>query len=369
MVTFQPGKFSPVVEVSQRSSGLPAPADTDFAGLEEVSSATLLLSRAASRGTGAIVDDPTPTSRIALIIGSLLAARNIVEQLNFLGVFTRVSGVLRSARGQFLEPFVRAYNFYGHFELEGKTYVTRGLEEQYIRYLFNLRKYATRGVAEGTKYVETGGDLRAIDLQLYRLSKTGDVVFSRMKPLKAYLLDLVQTIINADMTVDSKVPFITDCLDVSSEDALAHFIRRVRFLIPEMPIPDRETLPAPSDDHKKAMKKLFNAEYSSDGDVVPNALFVSGVNEAYSLLRRISLELSSRMKTIDFPKYEGGSASQLAELVDDTLFSSVSLSLVDSTAALAFTTCYGTSARFKSAPGITREELLRELVAQSIITI
>jgi len=59
-ISFQPGKFQPIVEISQRDSGVPDSTDTNFEGLEEVAVATLQVSLASSRGYGSVISDPTP---------------------------------------------------------------------------------------------------------------------------------------------------------------------------------------------------------------------------------------------------------------------------------------------------------------------
>ena len=364
---FQPGKFQPVVEIAQRDSGVPAPADTNFSGLREVAEATIQVSRAASRGYGSTIADPTPVSRLAQIIGYILTARNVVEQMLHIGVYTRLSTPIRNAVLSPLEPIVRAYNYFGHFELEGKLYVARDLEAAFIRSLFNLRYLATTDVAEGSKFTVLASiNFDHIDLSFYHVNTEGDVVFGKKKPLKQYLLDLAAYITTLDLEADTLLPLLSYLLDVSTEAGLTNFIRSARVL-PGFTAPDRMTTGEPTAEHKAAMKKLFGSEFSTDGDTIPVSRFTGSITNAYNTLRRVSLELSYAMKTIPIPKYEGGSASQLAFYLDDVLTSKVPLSLADSTAAVAFTTSYGVSRLYKSAPATEREELLRELVAQSLI--
>nr|QKO02080.1 hypothetical protein [Macrophomina phaseolina partitivirus 1] len=365
---FQPGKFTPVVEVSQRNSGVPAPADSNFAGLEEVASTTLTVSLASSRGLGAVIPDPVMISRLALVIGHVLAARNIAEQLQFINVFIRTGNALRNARVTCLEPIVRAYNYYGHFEFNEKTYVTRGLERLLVQYLFSLRQYATPEVANGTKQTVTAPNaLEDIDIDFYGITPSGDIGFTRRYDLKAYLLRLVNYITNwDDLTNDVKLPLLRDVLDVTTEDGLRQMLRHLRTL-PGFQQPPDAFANDPTDKHKSAMKKLFGDSYSNDGDVIPVSKFTSAISHAYALLRRVSLERSYAMKTTEFPRYEGGSATQLAHHLDDVLSSEVPLPMTDSTAALAFTTSWRSVRRFVSAPGLERDELLRELVSQSLI--
>lgn len=368
-IAFQPGRYTPVVEVSQRTSGIPGPCDSDFTGLEEVSFTTLELSKASARGSGAIVSDPTPDFRLAMIFGSLLACRNIVEQLLFCNVHTRLTSPLRTPRPSVLEPIVRAYNYFGHFELDGKTFVTRGLERSLVRFLFAVAAYATPEVASGTKYTEKvkPTELRDIDLDFYTILPTGEIGFEKVFDLKHSLVRLTSYISTWNsLSVDKKLPVLRDVLDVSTTEGYNHLLRRLRTL-PGFDPPTATFTNDPTDKHKAAMKKLFGQEYSSEGDVIPTSRFTGAISNAYLTLRRVSLERSANMKTIEIPKYEGGSASQLANLNDDVLVSEVPLSLADSTAAVAFTTCFGTVARYKSAPGIERDELLRELVSQSFI--
>jgi hypothetical protein len=368
-VAFQPGKFTPVVEVSQRDSGLPAPAETSFKGLEEVSKTTLLVGTAAAKGKGGLVTDPTPATAIALIIGSLLTVRNCCEQFLHLGIHTRVSTPATKPNGEFLEPIIRAYQYYGHFVYDGKTYVTRAIEKFLIRGLFDLAVYATQDVAEGTKWTNaiTPTTYADIDLDFYHLNESGEISFGKQYPLKEYLERLVSYVVQNDniATIDERLPLLAQILEIATEDSLKRFLRYARTLN-GWTTPDRSSGDIPTDKHKAAMKKLFGKEYSSTGDVIPNASFVSAVNRAYATFRRVSIERSYAMKTIRFPKYEGGSASQLATSIDDVLYSTIPLSLADSTAALAFTTSYGCVQRLHSAPGYERDELLRELVSQSL---
>jgi len=369
-IAFQPGQFSPVVEVSQRQTGVPAPADTNFQGLEDVARSTLLVANASSRGFGASIPDTVTVSRISLVIGVLMAARNCVEQLLHVGVPLKVTTPLRSPNGDFLEPIVRAYNYYGHFELDGKLFVTRGLERILLNNLFALRQYATQEVSDGTKQTVTLADSAArsfsdIDLDFYRFDDSGNVAFGKVFPLKEYIVRLVKYI--ADFGgLDERLPLLQRCLDITTEDGLKAFLRYARTL-DGWSTPSRQFAPDPSDKHKAAMRALFGNAYSSADEVIPVSKFVEAINRAYQLLRRVSLERSYGMKTIRIPKYEGGSASQLAAYTDDVLFSTVPLSVSDSTAAVGFTTSYGSFARYQSAPGHEKDELLRELTAQSVI--
>jgi hypothetical protein len=365
-VAFTPGRFSPVVEVSQRESGLPAPAETDFSGLEEVAKSTLLVANAANRGTGAVLPEPVPVDTAAKIIGYVLALRNIVEQLLFVGVHTRLTTPLRAASLSPLEPLVRAYNYYGHFELNGKHYVARGLETEFINYLFSLVTVATLDNANGTRWTHNGS-LTDIDLDLYHLNSSGEIAFGKQMPLKEYLVTLVKDISNMTTEVDVQIPTIRDILQVTTEGALNVLLRQLRMSFPSWTAPPRDTVPDATDAHKKAMKKIFDKEYSSAGDVIPVSKFTSAITNGYNFLRRISIERSYAMKTMPIPKYEGGSLSQLARYTDDVLYSDVSLPLDASTAAIAFTQAYGSTSAFKSAPGHEREELLRELVSQSLL--
>lgn len=369
-IAFQPGKFQPVVEIAQRDSGLPLPVDTDFSGLVEVSQATLQVANAAARGYGSVVTDPVPLTRLANVIGYVLACRNIVEQLLHFGVFTRLSTPLRSAQLAPLEPIVRAYNYFGHFELDGKSYACRDPVTQLIEYLFNLRHSATIECADGSKFTNLVNiDLSDIDFDFYHINSSGEIAFGKLAPIKIYILELVKYITSLSSDVldtDVKLPLLQALLDVSTEASLNNFLRSARTITGFTP-PDRTLTTDPTDKHKAAMKKLFGSEYSSIDDVIPVSKFTGSITNAYNLLRRVSTERSYGMRTIPIPKYEGGSAAQLAYLTDDVLTSSVPLSVSDSTAAVAFTTSYGCPKRYVSAPSQERAELLRELVSQSLL--
>lgn len=370
-VAFQPGRFQPVVEIAQRDSGVPAPADTDFSGLEEVALTTLEVAAASSRGFGSTISDPVPRSKLSQVIGYVLAARNIVEQLLVTGVHTRVTTPLRAATVSPLEPIVRAYNYFGHFEYESKLYVARGLSDLLVLYLFRLRQFATLEVAHGTKHTVTDPklDWDDIDLGFYHLRSDGEIGFGKQKVLKDYLLDLVQYIhAFTGFTTDEKIVWLSYVLDVSNEASLTAFIRTAKSVTGFDP-PPRTVNDEPSDKHKAAMKRLFGQEYSSAGDTIPTSRLNGSITNAYNTLRRVSQEYGYGMKTIPVPKYEGGSAAQLAYLIDDVLVSSVPLSLSDSTAATAFTTSYGVSRLYRSMPNLDRDQLLRELVAQSLLPV
>nr|QDK65070.1 hypothetical protein [Phoma matteuciicola partitivirus 1] len=369
-IAFQPGKFQPVVEIAQRDSGLPLPVDTDYSGLVEVSNATLLVANAASRGYGSVVTDPVPLTRLANVIGYVLACRNIVEQLLHLGVFTRLSTPLRSAQLSILEPIVRAYNYFGHFEIDGKTYACRDPVPQLIENLFHLRHTATLECADGSKFTNLANiDMSDIDTDFYHINSSGEIAFGKTAPIKIYILELVKYVSDLGtsvLTLDEKLPMLQSILDISTEASLNNFLRSARAL-PGFEAPSRTLDNEPTDKHKAAMKKLFGAEYSSIDDVIPVSKFTGSITHAYNLVRRVSTERSYGMRTIPLPKYEGGSAAQLAYLTDDVLTSSVPLSVSDSTAAVAFTTSYGGPKRFVSAPSQERAELLRELVSQSLL--
>jgi len=365
-VAFQPGKFEPVVEVSQRDSGLPAPVETNFVGLEEVSKSTLLVANAANRGTGSVFPDVVPVASAANIISVVLALRNIVEQLLFINVYTRVTTPLRSPRLTVLEPIVRAYNYYGHFSIDDKAYVARGLEFLLVKYLFEARSVCTQEVADGTKWT-TRGSTSDIDFSFYHLNDSGEIEFGKRMPLKDYLIKLVKDIDNITDSSDLAIPILRDILQISNEASLVNFLRTIRQGYPDWTPPSRNLETDPTDAHKKAMKKLFGKEYSSQDETIPISLFTAPITLGYAFIRRVTTERSYAMKTIPIPAYEGGSKSQLATYRDDILLSDVPLSLGESTAAVAFTQSFGSLRAFNSAPAVEREELLRELVSQSLL--
>lgn len=365
-IAFQPGAFEPVVEVSQRDSGLPAPVETNFAGLEEVSKSTLLVANAANRGTGSVFPDVVPVASAANIISVVLALRNIVEQLLFINIHTRVTTPLRSPRLAILEPIVRAYNYYGHFTIDDKSYVARGLEFQLVKLLFQARNLCTPEVADGTKWTKRG-DLSDIEFDFYHLNDSGEIEFGKRMPLKNYLMILVKDIDNIDDSPDVAIPILRDILSISTEASLVNFLRTTRSRYPDWTPPSRNLDSEPTEQHKQAMKKVFGKEFSSPGDTIPVSLFTAPINSGYSFIRRVTIERSYAMKTLPIPAYEGGSKSQLATYRDDILVSEVPLSLGESTAATAFTQSFGSLRAFNSAPSIEREELLRELVSQSLL--
>jgi len=367
--TFKPGHFSPVVEVSVRDSGLPAPAETDFDSLETVSKVTLDVVSASARGFGSLLPSTVPNSSIGKVIGLLLACKNIVEQLSFLSVYARVSGPLRQSP-ETLEPIVRFYTYLGHFEHDGKTYVSRGLEELLVRYLFQLRRWASDRLCTLEKNViaTTQAEFDAIDLRFYRLLPDGNIGFSKTKRFKDYLRELLKTFIeSSDLDCDDVFPVTRMILDTSTEDGLRQVLRFLRYEYPSVRIPERNFEDEPTREHQAAMTKLFGAPYSSDDDVIPNARFSESISRSFSLLRSITAERSYVVKTIPFPRYEGGSAAQLAVLSDDVIHSDIPLSLDASTVAAAVKLSYGSSARFRAAAGIDPDETLRSLVSQSII--
>lgn len=365
---FSPGKFQPVVEVSQRDSGLPAPSDTNFSGLETVVTTTLDVANASARGSGAVLPSVVPNISIGKVLGFLLAAKVLTEQLSYLNSFVRVSGPLRQSPSC-LEPIVRAYNYFGHFELNGKTYVTRDPEGQLVYYLFKLRQWASiplTTLAKNTVNI-TDDNFDKIDLSFYHIGPSGDVVFGKKKGLKEYVKELAKSILGSTLPVDLVLPIARNALDISTEEGLTAFLRYLRLDAPSIVIPDRNTSTEPTADHKSQMRALFGQEYSADDAVIPLAKFSEVISRSYSLLRIVTQERSYVMKDIQFPKYEGGTPAQLAELADDVLYSEVPLSLDDSTIAVALQTTYGATFRYRSAPNLDRNETLRSLVSQSLI--
>lgn len=368
-VAFQPGKFTPVVEVAMRDNGQFLPAETDFSGLEEITSTTLSLANARARGSGAVLPDPVPGFKISMIIGFLLAARNVAEQLSFLGIVTKFSGPLRSAQPAMLEPLVRAYNYYGHFELHGKQYVARGLETHLLRYLFKLVHYATAECAEGTKHTVAHKDFANIDSDWYSFSASGEIVYSRVNTLYERVNALVNYISQdwEEVSIERRLGYMRQALDVSTESGLSSALRFFRSLPGFKFSQDQLPEDGPSAAHRAAMKAFFGGEFCSPGDVVPTSKFSAAVSRAYQLLRRVTDERSAYMKTCRLPRYEGGSASQLGGLVDDLLTADTPLSLADSTAALALTMSHSSSGRFRMATDHDKDELRRELVSQSLL--
>nr|AGJ03720.1 hypothetical protein [Ustilaginoidea virens mycovirus] len=366
--TFRPGRFSPVVEVSLRDSGSPAPAESDFSAFETVSTVTLDVANAAARGSGAVLPSAVPNSSIGKVIGLLLACKNIVEQLTFLSVYARVSGPLRQSP-ECLEPIVRLYNYYGHFAHDGKLYVSRGLEQSLVSFLFQLRNWSSPDLTALAKNVVLikASEFDAIDLSFYGLGPDGNIVFRKRKDFKKYIRELISALTTSDIDDDSVLPLVRMTLDTTTEDGLVNLLRFLRHEHPDFGIPDRNFEGNPTPEHTAAMKKLFGASYSADDEVIPVAKFSESISRAFSLLRLVTTERSYVMKSIPIPRYEGGSAAQLASLVDDVLYAEIPLSLDDSTVASAVAITHGSGARFRSAPNIDRDETLRALVSQSLI--
>lgn len=367
-VDFTPGVFQPVIEVSQRPSQNPVGYPVNYQGLNDVSLATLEVAKAANRGSGAVFSDPTPASRLSLVLGTLLSLRNLAEVFKSIGVFTRLNTPLVSPNGQFLESIVRAYNHFGDFKIEGKNYAPIDPESVFLESLLILTKYSTSEVASGSKYTENGADLDALPTSNFCIDTAGNVAITTQQlPLMDYVLKLVTHVNGLDLSPLLRISLLRDLLDVSNEQSLTSFIRHVR-TISSVPLPPRDEDAPLSDDFKKNFKKLFpKAPSPENGTVLSPQFFTPAITSGYNLFRRLSLEHSYAFRTVPFPRYEGGTKAQLANYVDDVLFSDVQLSLSESTAAVAFSTSVGSRRLYASAPTIERDQLLRELIEQSVI--
>jgi hypothetical protein len=365
-VDFTPGAFQPVIEVSQRPSTNPVGYPVNYSGLNDVSEVTLEVAKASNRGAGAVFPDPTPIVRLSLVLGTLLSLRNLAEVFKSTGIFTRLNTPLTAPNGQFLESIIRAYNHYGDFKIDGKTYAPIDAESLFIESLLLLVNNATREVADGTKNTIVGADLSILETKYFGIDSSGNVILDNDKPLKDYILELVTHINGLDLEALDKICLLRDLLDVSNEQTLTAFLRYLRTLS-SAGIPSRESDTPFSDDFKKQFKKLFPKGPTVENKAVLSPqLFTAAITNGYNLFRRLSLEHSYAFKTVSFPRYEGGTKAQLASYVDDVLFSDVQLSLSESTAAIAFTTSSGARRSYASAPTIEREQLIRELVTQSV---
>jgi hypothetical protein len=367
-VTFTPGKFEPVIEVAQKATPLPIGFHVDYSGLKDVTIQTVQVTSAAARGSGSNLNEVTPVQVIGEIVKALLTARIAAEVLRIHGIHTKFTSALCNASLSILEPIVKAYNYYGTFERDGKLYSPRDAAKSLISSLITLRHLVTPAKVDCIANTVNGtvAQFNAINFDYFDIDDSGQIVFNLDEPTNEHALTILADICAQNIDADLRLILAREATQLSTKASVTAFRRFAGTLGYVVPQPAQLAVPP------AAFGPALNAVIGQNiqlnpGNAIPNAVILSAISRGYAFLRRITTERSHVMKTLGIPKYEGGSVAQLASYHDDVLFSDTPLSLSDATGALVLGFNKSTTRHFVSAPGVDRDETLRDLISKSLI--
>jgi hypothetical protein len=369
-IAFTPNKFEPVIEVAQKATSQPIGFNLDFDGFGEFAEHVVHVSNASARGYGSSINEVMTATQIGEVFRTLFSARLAAEVLKFEGVHTKFTSALCNSSPPVLEPLVKAYGYYGHFERDGKSYAPRDAEGLLVRSLIKLCHLChPNRVNNLHNHVSgTGAQYNAIDGDYFCLDDAGQVIYTDRQPLEDYVLTVVNDVLaQGALSTSQQLALVREATQIASESGLYAF-RRYALTQGYPAMPNRNTHPAPPAALNTGLNAVLGQQITLvNGTALPNAVLLAAISRGYQILRRISTERQYVMKTMSFPKYEGGTPAQLASYVDDVLFSDTPLSLSDSTGAVAlgFNNC--TVRNFASHPGLDKQDLARQIAQKSII--
>jgi len=340
-VPFTPGAFEPVIQASLQPGQPPHPVFVQFDGFVSHSEDTYVTAHNASSGRGANSDFKFDQTRQASkVVAHLLAARNLAEQFQTVEKKTpKVASALCRPIAEVPEPIARAYNYYGHFDIDGKLYASFDLERKLTYHLVRLAYYATDGLANlADEYEPPTANLNNVDYSRFGFNAAGEMCAKNYVPLDAHLRSLCSKVLSCNSTT---IPFeeqlalvrmITQC---SSEYSLPSVESQLRQR--GVPVTGRRYSNETSNDHTSALKSVFNvSEFpTKEGDVLKTSVMLSKITIAYRILNLLTDAHRIAIKCLRLPKYEGGSKAQLACVNQETghVSSPVPLSLSELTFA------------------------------------
>jgi len=365
--TSSPAKFAPVIQTLL----VPAPGSialsTDYSGLDIVVKSAARAAHSAAMGLGGIQNVHASTiSNMASTVSRLLEARNLAEQLQELGVYTKHTSILTTTELTLLEPVTLAYNYFGSFHVAGKHYTARGLEDRLAAALIKLCAQTHYDQLNNENKVEMmGDDFADVDLDRYTIGDSGEVCYrDTTSSLRRRILDIINWISESGMDKDVCISLIRSATDLCDETSCLRFLSFLKTKgVSPGTFSDQNVL---TTDHKAKAKTLLGQTTFADGTIIPSKIIISKITVAFSICRHITSLLSLRMKTCRVSQYQGGTAAQLATLEDSVLYSEQPLSLDDINMAVACSTSVGTAMRFRCCPPEERDNLVRQLVMQSM---
>ncbi len=363
-----PERYSPVIQTSL----LPSPGcigiSTDYSGMDIVIKSAARAAHSAIIGLGGVQNvHPATLSNMSSTISRLLEARNIAEQLKRLGIYTKYTSILITTELVLLEPVTRAYNYYGGFDISDKHYTTRALEDRLAAALIKLCAQVHYDQLNNENQVGMSTtDLAQIELDRYTIGDSGELSYrDTSTSLRHRILDTIDWISQAPVDKDLRISLIRSATDMSDE---LGYIRFLSFLKGKDIVPS--TARSQGDltvDHKEKAAKLLGQTTFTDETTISSSIVIPKITVAFSICRHLTSLLSLRMKSCPVPQYTGGTAAQLATLEDSVLYSEQPLSSDDITMAVACSMSVGTAMRFRCCPLNDRDNLIRQLVMQSMI--
>jgi hypothetical protein len=375
-VNFTPGAFEPVIQTTLQPGQPPVGVHVEYDGFLDLVEDAFLLGRNASSGRGGNADFDVPmTKQASKAVGHLLAARSICEQYQAVEKkMPKVANALTKPPCELPEPIAKAFNYFGHFEVDNKLYATFDLEQKLTYHVVCMSKYATEGLAnlDSDKYEPTEDtQVKNVQYSRFGINAAGEFCAKARTTLDVFLTNLCKNILAAShesLSLPEKLQLIEVTSKIGTEYALTPHVNYLKSK--GVKIPDRTLNGDPSEAHTKALKAIFGTEEfpTQVGAVLKTSVVLSKITLAYRILNLLVDTIRPAMKTIRLGKYEGGSRAQLAFVDKDTglTSSSVPLSLADLTFAAACLPGIAPSRMYVGTimddPRLVRETLIRQAI-------
>jgi len=372
-VAFTPGAFEPVIQTSLQPDALPIGIHATYDGFFDLTEETFLMARNASSGRGGNSDFTVPmVQQASKVVGHLLAARSVCEQYQAIEKkMPKVANALTKPPVELPEPIAKAFNYFGHFEIDGKLYSQFNLEEKLTYHLVHMSKYATEGLAslDIDDYEHPEANTNHVLYSRFGINAAGEFCCKAQTTLETFLESLCTAILAAPaarLSSIEKLQLVNTASKVGSEHGLSSLVNYLRGK--GVTIPGRNLNGNPPETHTNALKTIFGIDEfpTATGSVLKTSVVLSKITLAFRILYLLVDVVTPSIKTIRLGKYEGGSRAQLVFVDKETGYSSstVPVSLADLTFAAACLPGTAPSRMFHGTimddPALVRSTLIRQ---------
>jgi hypothetical protein len=343
-VPFTPGAFEPVITTTLQPGQPPFGVHVSYDGFLDFTEETYSMARNASQGRGSNADFTVASNKqAAKVVGHLLAARSICEQYQAVEKkMPKVANALTRPVADIPEPLAKAYNYFGHFDIDGKVYSAFDLEQKLTYHLVHLSKYATEGLANLEDDFTPTSKAKTSDVLYSRfgINAAGEMCCKARTVLSEHVKSIVKNIMD---TSDATCPTMTKialCNLVTSIGS-EYGLPSINALLKEhgVKIPSRDITTATPENHTSALKSIFGVDDfpTTNGAVLKTSVVLSKITLAFRILNMLTDAHRASVKIVRVPKYESGSKAQLACVNKESgqTTSPVSLSLSELTFAAA----------------------------------
>ena len=361
------GRFTSVVQTTLHPSPGAIALSTDYSGLDIVVKSAVRAAHSAVIGLGGAQNvHATTISNMASTVSRLLEVRNIAEQLKELGIYTKYTDILTTTELILLEPVTRAYNYYGSFYRHDKRYLARGLEDRLAAGLIKLCAQVNYEQLNNQNEIGMSSEeFSQLNLEHYTIDSSGELIFRATAcSFRQRVLDIIVCIAQCKVDPDVRISLTRCATDLSDEISLLQFksLLLKKGIFPVSHSPAASLTQA----HEDGARKLLQQEAFTSDTSISSAVIYPKITVAFSICRHVTSLLSLKMRTLRVGSYRGGTAAQLTTLEDSVLYSEVPLNADEINMAVACSMSVGAAMRFRCCPPEDRDNLIRQLVMQSM---